>query len=539
MEEREQLRTFLGLFFEQLVPPGLIEIRLIPEKGTDSKHRAQYWSRTLDQLLGEGSLLDQCMAEAAQHNCAVYFGVMPRAVAGGKRRDLAEQGRIVWADLDFDQYEGGEADARAHLFSFPLTPSAVVRSGHGLHAYWALDNPVSVDECSHLSKRVELALRSDHVSDAPRIMRMPFTFNRKHGDAVLVELEQLADEDTYTPEEIREYTPEPPAKAERAAAAPAAPDGVTRAVAPVVPQLPPAVAEIVQASRKLTELYMGRGKQEGDLSTSGYDMSFLLALVKKGVTDAEQLASALASRPNSRAAEKGATYIHATVEKALESKPKAKAKPVPAEAEVKVTRAGEQPMLFAVDFTVEKVVIYDSDPPVYEFTIDGRSLKLSAEQLLRVSNFERRFLEVFSRMTKLPAAKDKAAWRQLVNGWLAGAERVEQPPESSREFQLREAIEDFVTDMQVGSEYLDLDRDRALLTEDGRKAFKTKTLMKALRANFRDIGSHSVTATLRGMGFASERGRWDGKQARVWIYGEPSTNGKHEPQGEDDGDVPF
>lgn len=533
MAEHDDLAAFLALFFAELVPPGFIEVRIIAEKGTESKYRKQHWFESVPQLVGQ---LDALKAEAEQHSAAVYFGVLPRVRKSGRKRDLSV-GRIVWADLDYEQYDGStpaerEQAARSHLFNFPLPPSAVVRSGHGLHAYWALDDQVSADACSVLAKRIELALRSDHVSDAPRIMRLPFTVNRKHNDATLVELEQLHEEDTYEPSEIESFTPEPPPTR-----APSSGDGpaVTRAAPPVEAKLPEAVAELFKASRTLAELYVGRGKQSGDTSTSGYDMSFAVQLVKKGITDPDVLAQAVASRPDTKANEKGPRYIHDTVAKALESRPKPK---VRHDDSVPVTRAGQQGALWAVDFTVERVVVYTSNPPVYELTIDGRVLKLSSEELLRVSRFELRFFEAFNRMTKLPGPKQKEAWRDLVNGWLAQAEEIEQPPEASREYQLREAIEDVVTDMQVGSDLADLDRDRALLTEDGRKAFKTKTLMKALRQNFRDIGGHTVTATMRSMGFDSSRHRWDGSQVRVWVCAEPSTNGKHPEPAQDD-DVPF
>jgi len=187
-------------------------------------------------------------------------------------------------------------------------------------------------------------------------------------------------------------------------------------------------------------------------------------------------------------------------------------------------------------------VIYDSDPPVYEFTIDGKAFRVGAEHLMNSTAFELRFLQVFGRLTKLPSRKERAAWRDLVNGWLASAEHKTQPPEASRENQLREAIEDFIGDMQVGSEAKDLDRDRALLTADGRKAFKTKTLMKSLRSSWRDVGAHAVSVTLENMGLTYERPRFGGTQVRVWVCPDPSTNGKHTPEeGDDEGDdeVPF
>jgi len=304
MREHESLAAFLGLFFEGLVPPGLIEVRLIHEKGTDSDYTKVHWFDSTEKLVAG---LADLNAEAEQHQAAVFFGVLPRPrVGAGRKRDLTH-GRVVWADLDFGDYEGGEAEARALLDAFPIPPSAIVRSGHGLHAYWSLDAAVTAQSCSALAKRVELALRSDHVSDAPRIMRLPFSINRKHGEATLVELERLHPEDECDPSDLETCTPEP--DAQRATQTPAAPPGVTRAAPPVEVRLPEAVGALLRESRSLAELYVGRGKQAGDQSTSGYDMSFAVACVKpsrrgrtRGLTQRGPTTSAIRSPRRSRAA---------------------------------------------------------------------------------------------------------------------------------------------------------------------------------------------------------------------------------------------
>jgi hypothetical protein len=43
---------------------------------------------------------------------------------------------MLWADLDFKQYRGGEAEAREALDNYKHEPNIVIASVNGLHAYW-------------------------------------------------------------------------------------------------------------------------------------------------------------------------------------------------------------------------------------------------------------------------------------------------------------------------------------------------------------------------------------------------------------------
>src|SRR5215217_3471382 len=84
---------------------------------------------------------------AREHRQAwdVYVGVGLRkpdeggAIAG----DVAHTSRLLalYADLDLKCFDDGEAGARRALARFPLPPSIVVHTGHGLHLYWLLREP--------------------------------------------------------------------------------------------------------------------------------------------------------------------------------------------------------------------------------------------------------------------------------------------------------------------------------------------------------------------------------------------------------------
>jgi len=101
----------------------------------------------------------------------------------------------LWFDLDCgdgkpyaDKAEGLRAVvAWLKQTSFP-PPSLIVDSGYGLHFYWLLDGQYPHDEwlpvARHFKQAHKLAgLHADptRTADAASIMRMPGTFNRKHG----------------------------------------------------------------------------------------------------------------------------------------------------------------------------------------------------------------------------------------------------------------------------------------------------------------------------------------------------------------------
>ena len=77
--------------------------------------------------------------------------------------------------------------------------------------------------------------------------------------------------------------------------------------------------QLMKAQPDIAELWDGSGKNSGDTSRSGYDMSLMHACVRNGITDVRELATILALRDNGgvRHNGKGDDYIRTTVMKAL------------------------------------------------------------------------------------------------------------------------------------------------------------------------------------------------------------------------------
>jgi hypothetical protein len=489
----------LERFLRCLFPygPGFIEVRVIEDK-KPGKLVKRGWYPRVDDLLAD---LPALRLLADQWKAAIFFGVLSRREPGkGKAEDIIAS-FVVWVDLDFKDFAGGEAEARKRLTEFPVKPSIVVRSGHGLHAYWIMREPTAPDELSAISRGLAHVLGGDHTFDAARILRMPGTNNWKDPEhPILVEIESLEPERAFNPDELKEAVEM--CGGNCAAPPSTSPPSETQIEGPLHPKL----LALIQRHPRLRGLYEGTGKPEFDddgrpldRTSSGYDYSFVLALGRKGILDKDLLANALWNRPDQAAQAKGLDYIRRTVERAI----------------ARYQTLQEEVEEYKPDFQVEKVWIHDSDPPIYELQIDGKPVRLSSEELKTSSKFSTKFMNAHRRIPSVPQSEDE--WHDTVNGWLATAELVEQPPEASQEFALREAVEGVVAGLPVGESAVDLDHGKAALI-DGQRFFKTDAVLKVLREDeWSGIDRSEVCRVLKALEYRSSTRKVGDGQARGWI----------------------
>jgi AAA domain/Primase C terminal 1 (PriCT-1) len=109
----------------------------------------------------------------------IYFGVNPRRVMEKSGDANVLLARCVFADFD-EELSEDEVLRRIEAAHLP-TPSFLVFSGHGWHAYWILDEPITdLTIWSDYQKRLAALLGSDAiVHNRERIMRLPGTTNWK------------------------------------------------------------------------------------------------------------------------------------------------------------------------------------------------------------------------------------------------------------------------------------------------------------------------------------------------------------------------
>jgi hypothetical protein len=191
-------RTILGAFFRALFADarGVIELRAFPSK-----------DRTFAPLADLDLLLDFLAAYVRAEDC--YFGVAARRDESSGKLDNCTTLSAIFADLDFKMIP--EPDARRRVAACPLPPSLVVHSGHGLHVYYLLREPLDLatdaPRARALLERMAAALGGDRSAAEPaRVLRVPETWNRK-AEPVRVALEVCEPDRRYNPSELEEWLP--------------------------------------------------------------------------------------------------------------------------------------------------------------------------------------------------------------------------------------------------------------------------------------------------------------------------------------------
>lgn len=165
----EQVSTFFDHLFQQQ-KEGYLELRCI---GRDGQCEQEFFPFPLDQT----KIINYIEPKIGEFH--IFFGINPRVKKEGSKDSIVDSIGL-WADLDGDDYDQGKQEARKRLINFPLTPTLIVDSGNGYHAYWITDENLSVDDAEHYNRRLSYELGSDSVSDIGRILRVPGTPNIKH-----------------------------------------------------------------------------------------------------------------------------------------------------------------------------------------------------------------------------------------------------------------------------------------------------------------------------------------------------------------------
>ena len=181
--QTEQIRDFLHALF---VRHDIIEIRPF-ETWTDAggrkrsrsiRHGRLWCSR--DQVIDRFETLERLNQEKRAN---IFFGVNPRRKAGGGKKLHVRLARSVWTDLDDMSVD----DARQRVCSANMPkPSLLVDSGHGVHAYWLLDEPVEFRRHAERAaferklKTIYQRLGADSTQDVSRLLRLPGFLNVKN-----------------------------------------------------------------------------------------------------------------------------------------------------------------------------------------------------------------------------------------------------------------------------------------------------------------------------------------------------------------------
>lgn len=139
----------------------------------------------------------------------VYFGVAPRRREQGTADACVRETHVLWADVDSKHFDGSKAAALFSLGRAQLTPSILVDSGNGFHAYWFLKGDfVPFEYASKAMQGLAKAIGGDAVHDASRILRLPGTHNHKTDPPNPVRILHFEPDRRYAFTDFDAYMPE-------------------------------------------------------------------------------------------------------------------------------------------------------------------------------------------------------------------------------------------------------------------------------------------------------------------------------------------
>lgn len=170
MTSRDQLAQFAACVYE---PLDIVELRCL-RKGEAKKT----WC-TAAELPDYADRLDKGNAAGWD----IYAGAIPRSAKGLSGDANVATYRVLFVDFDHIDADGCSpseiAISRIEDAGLPQ-PTLVVFSGHGVHCYWRLREPVTEPVWRDLQARLIQALDSDKAIKNPeRIMRLPGFKNLK------------------------------------------------------------------------------------------------------------------------------------------------------------------------------------------------------------------------------------------------------------------------------------------------------------------------------------------------------------------------
>lgn len=251
----------------------------------------------------------------------VYYSVCPRRREGGEKEDVGEI-PALWVDLDGKQFDPenivlGKELALKALDNLPphLSPSIIVDSGNGYHAYWLLkepeilENEADIRQVEGYTKGLAQQLGGDSTYDISRVMRLPGTLNVKDpANPLPCEITHFETDRRFNLCDFDDYWVEPGEA------------GTKATIENISGDLPEQFNTLLAKNRQIKDTWEGKRPDLQDQSRSGYDMAMADRLVLAGFSDNE-IASTLVNMPSGRGKEARKDYLERTISKARALRP--------------------------------------------------------------------------------------------------------------------------------------------------------------------------------------------------------------------------
>ena len=186
--EKEKISSKRTNFLRNVVPltnGNVIEIRSFDKNG---KPTQKYFNNHSDALN---------YTDTIKNDNNVYFGIAARKDSSSGNKENCSTLSALFIDIDYgtaghkkQTLFSSFAEVKKHFLriKFPR-PSYIVSSGHGVHIYWLLKEPIELNESTkpeleNVMKRIGYFYGGDSTQNIDRIFRVPYSFNLKGTDPV-------------------------------------------------------------------------------------------------------------------------------------------------------------------------------------------------------------------------------------------------------------------------------------------------------------------------------------------------------------------
>lgn len=140
-----------------------------------------------------------------------FFGVSTRKDGQGNKENVI-QIPALWMDIDFK--DTGLKEFVPQIMAYPIRPTAIIKSGGGLHVYWRLSEPLGKEDIPKVEeylKRIAIHFKADlQAAECARILRVPYTRNCKYNPPRVTEILVLNEQRECDLHDFDNYLPEAP-----------------------------------------------------------------------------------------------------------------------------------------------------------------------------------------------------------------------------------------------------------------------------------------------------------------------------------------
>ncbi len=178
MEKNENCLLFLNKLFPNEFDGGFqafVEFRYIGQNSSVAEFHPVAKLST--------DLISKCLNTAQSKQANLYFGVGARKSSDSGKKENIGYINSAWVDID-EKDSLRKADAIKLLNDWDFKPTYIIDSGHGIHAYWLLREPINDHEefsqLEKINKRLVSKFAGDkNCTDYARVMRLPGSTNFK------------------------------------------------------------------------------------------------------------------------------------------------------------------------------------------------------------------------------------------------------------------------------------------------------------------------------------------------------------------------